>query len=1041
MKIESLHIDGFGHFTNRSFDNLGAPLTVVIGQNEAGKSTLLAFIRTVLFGFPSRLRAEHYPAINGGRHGGRMVALGDDGVRYTVERSEDTHGAALKITTSTGLQGMDEGMLRPLIGSSSRAVFESVFAFGLADLQDIKSLNQSDASAQIYAAGMGAVNLPRAIKTLDEARGKLFTKGGSNQEAAKLLNQLKEIDDKLDAARGDAAEYAELTSRRAALEVELADAQARVTAVSSQLAELGRLQLAWDHWNELNEAELRLRELPVQPDFPEDAVLRLEQLQSAVTAAELAEREAAQKQELSEGRARTPIPGELLIDRRDAIAEVTRGRGAFEHSVADLPKRKAELAGLERDLAETISDLGPDWTEARVLSFDTSIPTHDPIEQWRSHLEETARNAREAAASRDRAGEAARDAAEAEERARTALEALPNPQIDAAAVVEARGALRVSRQALEDFRIATARRADAEALAAQTRAIAPVAVAAPRQPLWPVLTLLVAGVVSAVAGVAIGGGAALLGIVVGLVLVGAGTFGLLSRRGAAAATGAGAPETADPHLAQLRTQEEAARAAVEAAASRFGKGVPTGAALDGVEVELERTESALRERDAARKHWQEQRDDLRRLATRAEEAASAAEEAEQKLTAANQGWKGWLGDHHLPPELRPATVLALIARIDTARAKVQAIREPRERPLKIEADIRRYTELVQPLATEYGLSVDPARSSTVSTAADRLITDYQAADRAATRREQLREELDEGRAALERLAERTATARKALASLLALGKAADAEDFRRKAANRLLRLAAEEQQREAESHIRLISGPGEAYVAFRTVLEGTSLATLEEEHARLTQEQDEASEERDALREERGSVSSRIDQLTSDDLASQLRAERAVLIEQLRECGQRWSTLTLARALLLRAQRKYEEERQPDVLRNAQEFFSRVTGGRYEKLISPLGTQTITAVERDGGSKDPSQLSRGTEDQLYLALRFGLVREFGARAANLPVVVDDILVNFDPERAQRTAHAFADLSRTNQVLVFTCHPTTVEFFRTALPSTRVIELS
>ena len=117
-----------------------------------------------------------------------------------------------------------------------------------------------------------------------------------------------------------------------------------------------------------------------------------------------------------------------------------------------------------------------------------------------------------------------------------------------------------------------------------------------------------------------------------------------------------------------------------------------------------------------------------------------------------------------------------------------------------------------------------------------------------------------------------------------------------------------------------------------------------------------------------------------------------------------------------------------------------MTGGRYERLISPLGSQVITALAPDGSSKATGQLSRGTEDQLYLALRFGLIREFGARSARLPVIVDDILVNFDPERAQRAAAAFVDLAQTNQVLVFTCHPETRDLFTKADPRTQVIEL-
>ena len=85
-------------------------------------------------------------------------------------------------------------------------------------------------------------------------------------------------------------------------------------------------------------------------------------------------------------------------------------------------------------------------------------------------------------------------------------------------------------------------------------------------------------------------------------------------------------------------------------------------------------------------------------------------------------------------------------------------------------------------------------------------------------------------------------------------------------------------------------------------------------------------------------------------------------------------------------------------------------------------------TESNGASRQPNELSRGTREQLYLALRFGLIREFGEHAERLPVVVDEALVNFDPERAHLAAESFAQLAETNQVLIFTCHPTTVDLF-------------
>ena len=171
--------------------------------------------------------------------------------------------------------------------------------------------------------------------------------------------------------------------------------------------------------------------------------------------------------------------------------------------------------------------------------------------------------------------------------------------------------------------------------------------------------------------------------------------------------------------------------------------------------------------------------------------------------------------------------------------------------------------------------------------------------------------------------------------------------------------------------------------------------------------------------------------LVGEEESSRLRMERHVLQEQIKSHAREWARLTLAQNLLEEARRKFERERQPGVVRHAEKFFTQITDGRYRQVYAPLGEQTITVTDADGQTKQPSELSRGTREQLFLSLRFGLIRELGQRTEPLPVVVDEVLVNFDPDRALRAAVAFTELSSTNQVLVFTCHPTVVELFRNA----------
>ena len=103
MRITSLYIDGFGRFVDRSVGPLERPVTVFYGPNEAGKSTLLEFIRRVLFGFPDgRSRGNPYPPLAGGRHGGRVAIATDAGEIITIDRTSGRGDGPVSITTDAG---------------------------------------------------------------------------------------------------------------------------------------------------------------------------------------------------------------------------------------------------------------------------------------------------------------------------------------------------------------------------------------------------------------------------------------------------------------------------------------------------------------------------------------------------------------------------------------------------------------------------------------------------------------------------------------------------------------------------------------------------------------------------------------------------------------------------------------------------------------------------------------------------------------------------------------------------------------------------
>jgi uncharacterized protein YhaN len=142
-----------------------------------------------------------------------------------------------------------------------------------------------------------------------------------------------------------------------------------------------------------------------------------------------------------------------------------------------------------------------------------------------------------------------------------------------------------------------------------------------------------------------------------------------------------------------------------------------------------------------------------------------------------------------------------------------------------------------------------------------------------------------------------------------------------------------------------------------------------------------------------------------------------------------WMAGKIAVKLLTDVKSKYEKEKQPEVVKNSNNYFSKITGQRYKRINVSLEEKEVTVFDAREVSKKIEQLSRGTREQLLLSLRLGFIEEYERKAEPLPVIVDEVLVNFDPGRAKRTAEVLHEFGKNRQILIFTCHPETVEYFK------------
>jgi len=226
----------------------------------------------------------------------------------------------------------------------------------------------------------------------------------------------------------------------------------------------------------------------------------------------------------------------------------------------------------------------------------------------------------------------------------------------------------------------------------------------------------------------------------------------------------------------------------------------------------------------------------------------------------------------------------------------------------------------------------------------------------------------------------------------------------------------------SEIALRAIAVTPEAQAALAAELGRTGSLELQADAERL---QNRLKELEDAISrddQEMGQLSQTLDLMATNEELGRLLFEQRQGQELLADASRRWATLALCRHLVEQARWVYEQERQPLVIREADRFLHLMAQGRY-RLLSSLEEGGIYLEDKKSlRSKAEIHWSAGLKDQVYLAIRLGLAREFGRHAEPLPVILDDVLVKFDPRRRAEAVRVVLDLAREQQVLLFSCHP-------------------
>src|SRR6476620_268440 len=235
MKITDLKIDGFGVWHDLTLRGLSSELTVFYGPNEAGKSTLMQFMRSVLYGMTPLRRQRYLPPVKGGRPGGWLKVETDHGP-LTINRYADRGPTDVGKVTIITADGEEQGdrLLREALEHVDEPTYLNIFAVGLREVQELNSLGDTAAAQWLYrlTSGLDRISLYDVIHMLEGTRLRLLNSCEEKSELRALVSRKEQLHGELDEliAKGRRWAQSAVKLRELAEEVDARQTEAKAIA-------------------------------------------------------------------------------------------------------------------------------------------------------------------------------------------------------------------------------------------------------------------------------------------------------------------------------------------------------------------------------------------------------------------------------------------------------------------------------------------------------------------------------------------------------------------------------------------------------------------------------------------------------------------------------------------------------------------------------------------------------------------------------------------------------------------------------------------
>lgn len=371
MRIDRLELLRYGKFTDKTV-NLpwsSKDFHLIVGPNEAGKSTLRDAVQDLLFGIQARSRynfLHHHTDMKLGA----IVGQGDETLEFhRIKAQKNT------VRTPTD-DPLPDNVLIPFIGATDRAFFTQMF--GLNHQRLVEGGEQildasNDLGRILFQAAAGINSLGEIRSQLEQEADGLWGKNRSQKR------EYYQASDELEQARQDLAQATVRTKdwlevHRRVEELRKAHEQERnrLKQLEQARIRMERVRRIAPTLAELMDQERQLSELGEMLDLPEDARQLVTQAQQDMAIAThsltMHEKQIAEV----EGRCTDLHPDSRILACAEGIEALARQRSSLVNHERDIGHRELEVAAAWERIQEGARQLG--WGECDEAAMLERLP-------------------------------------------------------------------------------------------------------------------------------------------------------------------------------------------------------------------------------------------------------------------------------------------------------------------------------------------------------------------------------------------------------------------------------------------------------------------------------------------------------------------------------------------------------------------------------------------------------------------------------------------------------------------------------------------